>query len=99
MSVAVEETEYTPYYDLMQIMGREFDIIPSNESNNFRPSLSDHPRGSGHFLLKSNPCNPTGVTLAGDSLRDLVNAYSGEGQGALIDEAYEFFTEDPLIVP
>ena len=45
------------------------------------------------FLLKSNPCNPTGVATTGDDLRRLVKLFRGEGRGALFDEAYELFNE------
>ena len=43
------------------------------------------------MLIKSNPCNPTGVATRGDALRDLVQAFSAPGRGALLDEAYEFY--------
>jgi len=45
------------------------------------------------MLLKSNPCNPTGVALTGDRLKHLVEHYSAKGRGALIDEAYEFYCD------
>lgn len=91
VTVAIEETEYTPYWDLLQVLRREHVLIPSNESNRFRPTLADHPQQDRVLLVKSNPCNPTGVTTTGDELRRLVEHYSAEGRGALIDEAYEFF--------
>lgn len=89
--VAVEETEYTPYHDVLRILGREPALIPSRPENRFRPGVDDHPTGDGSFLLKSNPCNPTGVATTGEDLRALVRAWTGENRGALIDEAYEFF--------
>jgi len=89
--VSVEETEYTPYYDVLKVLRRAHDIIPSNVENRFRPTLADHPAGSRRLLVKSNPCNPTGVATTGDELRRLVEDYSAPGRGALIDEAYEFF--------
>jgi len=99
--VAVEETEYTPYYDLLELLRRPYRIIPSNVQNRFRPTLADHAlegaSGERVMLLKSNPCNPTGVTLKGDALAALVEAYSGPERGAVIDEAYEYFCEpDPV---
>src|SRR5262249_46170478 len=45
------------------------------------------------FLLKSNPCNPTGVAVAGEELRALVQLFRGADRGALFDEAYELFNE------
>lgn len=91
VSVAIEETEYTPYYDLLKVLRRPHVLIPSHEGNRFRPSMADHPRQDGVFLVKSNPCNPTGVATTGDDLRRLVEHYSRAGRGALFDEAYEFF--------
>lgn len=91
--VAIEETEYTPYYDVLEVLRREYTLIQSDEANRFRPSLADHPSADRLFLVKSNPCNPTGVATTGDELRALVEAYSGAERGALIDEAYEFFVD------
>jgi len=91
VEVSIEETEYTPYYDVLEVLRRKYAIIPSNEGNRFRPTLADHPAGSRRLLVKSNPCNPTGVATTGDELRALVASYSAPGRGALIDEAYEFF--------
>ena len=61
--------------------------------NRFRPTLADHPTGDRVLLLKSNPCNPTGVTTSGADLEALVAAYSTKTRGALFDEAYEFFCD------
>ncbi len=98
VSVAVEETEYTPYYDMLKILGRKVHLIPSNEENQFRPRTADYdvdPVESTKrvLLLKSNPCNPTGVTVTGDALKELVNQHSQPGRGALFDEAYEFYCD------
>ena len=91
--VAVEETEYTPYFDLLQLLRRPHSLIASNVANRFRPTLADHPTGDRVLLLKSNPCNPTGVTTEGDELKALVARYSAPNRGAILDEAYEFFCE------
>ncbi len=91
--VAVEETEYTPYFDLLQLLRRPHTLIASNLQNRFRPTLADHPTGDRVLLLKSNPCNPSGVTTAGTDLQQLVAAYSTPDRGALFDEAYEFFCD------
>ncbi|HJO04010.1 MAG TPA: pyridoxal phosphate-dependent aminotransferase [Acidobacteriota bacterium] len=89
--ICVEETEYTPYFDLLEVLGREPTLIPSHEGNRFRPTLADHPVRDRSLLLKSNPCNPTGVATVGNELEQLVEHYSQPGHGALIDEAYEFY--------
>ena len=92
VAVSIEETEYTPYYDVLEALRRAYDVIPSHEGNRFRATLADHPKGDRRLLVKSNPCNPTGVAVTGDALRDLVAEYGSPGRGALIDEAYEFYT-------
>ncbi len=89
--VAIEETEYTPYWDLLKLLRRPTVLIASNPGNRFRPTLADHPDGEHTLLVKSNPCNPTGVTWSGSELQRLVAHYSDPSRGALLDEAYEFF--------
>lgn len=93
MQVLVEETEYTPYWDALRLLKRPHEIIPSNADNRFRPGLEDYKKAGPGFILKSNPCNPTGVTWTGEQLKSLVDLCSKPGWGGLIDEAYEFFHE------
>jgi len=98
VGIAVEETEYTPYYDMLKILNRNVHLIPSNTENRFRPDASDYdisPPGQTErlFLVKSNPCNPTGVMTGGDALKGLVKKFSQPGHGALFDEAYEFYCD------
>ena len=95
-TVALEETEYTPYYDVLNVLNRKVHLIRSDKSNRFRPAAADYDvaplEGTSRVMLvKSNPCNPTGVATVGDDLRGLVEKFSGEDTGALIDEAYEFY--------
>ncbi len=95
--ILIEETEYTPYYDLLRLLKRSHTLVPSNPDNEFRPTVDDYRRAAqGHsqtFVIKSNPCNPTGVTWSGDALREMVEFCSQPGRAGLIDEAYEFFHE------
>lgn len=96
VKVVIEETEYTPYYDLLRILNRDPVIIPSNEKNNFLPTAEDYSTAepaTAHLRIRSNPCNPTGQVLRGERLREYVQACSKPGTGALIDEAYEFFVD------
>lgn len=91
--VLIEETEYTPYWDALKLLNRDHSLIPSNPENNFRPTIDDYRNAGPGFVVKSNPCNPTGVTWTGEQLRSLVELCSEPGRGGLIDEAYEFFHE------
>lgn len=96
--VAIEATEYTPYYDVLNVLGRKVHLVKSDAENNFRPGNSDYERalvnsGDRVILVKSNPCNPTGVTLRDENLTRLLGQFSTDNKGALIDEAYEFFCD------
>lgn len=99
--VLVEETEYTPYFDLLALLKRRYHVIPSNPQNEFRPGPGDYQTAAidagnecRKFFIKSNPCNPTGVAWTGDRLDEMVNWLVDHDHGALIDEAYEFFSEE-----
>lgn len=91
--VLIEETEYTPYWDALRLLNRSYSIVPSNPQNAFRPTMADYEAdASGRtFVVKSNPCNPTGVTWSGEELKAMVDWCKHERRGGLFDEAYEFF--------
>lgn len=98
IGIAIEETEYTPYYDMLKILRRDVHLIPSNAENRFRPAATDYDvtapgETSRVMLIKSNPCNPTGVMTGGSELKSLIEKYSQPGRGALFDEAYEFYCD------
>jgi aminotransferase len=96
--VRVAETEYTPYFDMLERLGRSRALVPSHVGNRFTPAVSeylDSPAGSRTLVLMSNPCNPTGVTRRAEELRALVDAASRAETGLLIDEAYELFQDRP----
>ena len=40
--VLVEETEYTPYFDMLKNLGRQHTVVPSNPDNAFRPTVKDY---------------------------------------------------------
>ncbi|MCB0345604.1 MAG: pyridoxal phosphate-dependent aminotransferase [Bdellovibrionales bacterium] len=93
--VRIASTEYTPYWDMLRLLGRRYDLVPSTESNRFMPT-NDRFVGSesGRSLgLMSNPCNPTGQTRRGSVLEALVLRAADSSFGLLSDEAYEWFTE------
>lgn len=65
MTVLVEETEYTPYFDALENIGRKYTVIQSNEENKFRLSIETYNESAkdvtNPFVLKSNRSNPTGI--------------------------------------
>ena len=99
IKVRIASTEYTPYYDLLEGLGRNYELIPSNEKNCFRPTPSDYvsPASSERSMtILSNPCNPTGVTMVDEELEQLVQNVNSSNAGLLIDEAYEMFHNPPV---
>jgi len=97
--VRIAETEYTPYWDMLEALNRSYDIIPSNVGNGFRPTTAQYvgdPDSGRRLALLSNPCNPTGHTRSGAELKDLVTHASFGGSGLLVDEAYEYFHNAPV---
>ena len=99
VTVRVASTEYTPYYDILERLGRRYTLVPSDAHNRFSPPIEGYlGHGSRFLALLSNPCNPTGVTRRGEDLERLVRAASAEGAGLLVDEAYELFHDPPSSV-
>ncbi len=97
VTVRIASTEYTPYYDLLERLGRPYTLVPSTVENGFAPPVDDYLAGEGRSLaLLSNPCNPTGITRTGDDLARLVEAAKGGTSGVLVDEAYELFHDEPV---
>lgn len=93
LRVLIEETEYTPYWDALKLLRRPYTIVPSNPENRFRPGIEEYRKAGPGFVVKSNPCNPTGVTWTADQIGSLVSLLQEPGWAGLIDEAYEFFHE------
>ena len=98
IQIQIAATEYTPYYDMLTIMNRDYNIIQSNINNNFFPSLDEYLNNTNKrkLVLLSNPCNPTGLTRSGSELRQLVEKTSFSDNGLLVDEAYELFHSPPV---
>ena len=96
--VRVASTEYTPYFDMLERLGRAWSMVPSHEPNRFTPPIADYlaaGEGNRFLAMMSNPCNPTGVTRQGAELEQLVRSTGSGGAGLLIDEAYELFHDHP----
>ncbi len=98
ITVRIASTEYTPYYDMLRLLGRAWTMTVSDASNSFTPPIEDYLKpGTGRrLLLLSHPCNPTGVTRSEAGLEQLVRASMREDTGLLVDEAYEMFHEPPV---
>ena len=98
IEVRIAETEYTPYYDMLERLGRKWSMVASGEANGFTPTSAQYlerPAGGRSLVLLSNPCNPTGITRRGADLRSLVEAAASDTTGLLVDEAYELFQDRP----
>ncbi|MEK6222661.1 MAG: pyridoxal phosphate-dependent aminotransferase [Chloroflexota bacterium] len=99
VNILIAETEYTPYYDMLERLGRKYSLIQSNIANNFSPTLTEYTKGSieqRSLIMMSNPCNPTGITTHGESLSQFVEAAQSDNKAALFDEAYELFHDAPV---
>ena len=99
IKVRIASTEYTPYYDMLRLLGLNYELVDSSENNKFNPSTSDYlgfENNCRKLVMLSNPCNPTGITKSGDSLNELVQSTTSGLNGLLIDEAYEMFHSPPV---
>jgi aspartate/methionine/tyrosine aminotransferase len=97
--IRVASTEYTPYYDMLELLGRPYTLVPSTVDNGFAPAVADYTdvaEGDRSLILMSNPCNPTGVTRQNGDLERLVEAAGSGSVGLLADEAYELFHDEPV---
>lgn len=97
VDVRIASTEYTPYYDILERLGRRYHLVESGVENGFRASVGDYLPGDGRALIvMSNPCNPTGVARSEEDLARLVAASESGRIGILVDEAYELFHDPPM---
>ena len=99
IQVRIASTEYTPYYDMLRLMNREYELIDSTIENKFNPTIDQYIGNDSNIrklILLSNPCNPTGITRHGNELKELVEKASFSENGLLVDEAYELFHTPPV---
>ncbi len=94
--VRIASTEYTPYYDILERLGRRYSLVESGVDNRFTPDVGDYLDGERSLIVISNPCNPTGVTRQGADLERLVESAARGPGGVLVDEAYELFHDEPV---
>lgn len=99
IEIQIASTEYTPYYDMLRLLNRDYRLVDSTIKNKFYPT-ADQYLGNEHnkrkLILLSNPCNPTGITRKGDELKELIRKSEESKNGILFDEAYEFFHTPPI---
>lgn len=99
VEVRIAATEYTPYWDMLQFLGRPYSLVQSDAACRFHVNEKELLKTSGIstgkriMAIMSNPCNPTGAVIEGARLADLVSRASGS-LGLLSDEAYEWFVKD-----
>ena len=96
VSVCIASTEYTPYYDILEFLGRDYSLVQSRPDNDFLPEVDDYLEDEDALIILSNPCNPTGVTRVGGDLERLVQKAGAGPGGILVDEAYELFHDQPV---
>lgn len=61
ITVRIASTEYTPYCDMLERLGRRYTLVSSSVENGFSPSVEDFVNaadGERACLMLSNPCNP-----------------------------------------
>ena len=98
IEIQIASTEYTPYYDMLNLLNRDYRLVDSTIENKFYPT-SDQYLGNNNkrkLILLSNPCNPTGKTRKGEELKELIRKSEESDNGILFDEAYEFFHTPPI---
>ncbi len=100
ITVRIASTEYTHYYDVLERLGRKYKLVQSAPVNGFSPTPADYAGISidgPSLMMLSNPCNPTGHTLQGEELAQLVQMATEQDRlGLLVDEAYELFHSKPV---
>jgi hypothetical protein len=97
MKVGYQIPDYTAYQDMFELHLSRLEpvCVPALEEHGFRippdrmaAAVDEH--GLGAFVL-SNPCNPTGGTIAGDELKQIVAMARERDMLFLLDEFYSHF--------
>jgi aspartate/methionine/tyrosine aminotransferase len=97
MKVGYQIPDYTAYQDMFELHLSRLEpvCVPALEEHGFRippdrmaAAVDEH--GLGAFVL-SNPCNPTGGTIAGDELAQIVAMARERNMLFLLDEFYSHF--------
>jgi len=98
IEIQIASTEYTPYYDMLNLLNRDYRLVDSTIENKFYPTPDQYLGNNNKrkLILLSNPCNPTGKTRKGEELKELIKKSEESDNGILFDEAYEFFHTPPI---
>jgi len=98
IEIQIASTEYTPYYDMLNLLNRDYRLVDSTIENKFYPTPDQYLGNNNKrkLILLSNPCNPTGKTRKGEELKELIRKSEESDNGILFDEAYEFFHTPPI---
>ena len=98
IEIQIASTEYTPYYDMLNLLNRDYRLVDSTIENKFYPTPDQYLGNNNKrkLILLSNPCNPTGKTRKGEELKELIRKSEESDNGVLFDEAYEFFHTPPI---
>jgi len=106
VKIRVASTEYPAYWDMLERLKKEYEVVGSTVANGFKPTAGDYFNNNNNkeensaakrtMAFLSNPCNPTGITRSGEELAEFVRQSEMPGNGAVFDEAYEFFHRDPV---
>ena len=97
VQVRIGNIEWPAYLDIMEQTKTSFQVVPFTKENNFHPKNSEYFDRSGLnaktrlMPVISNPQNPSGQTRSGEELRELIEMAERDGNGILLDEAYEMF--------
>ena len=95
--VRIGSIEWPAYLDILTQTDTAYDTVPYTKENGFRPKNSeyfDRSNLDGQTPIMpviSNPQNPSGQTRHGQELKELIGIAEMEGNGLLLDEAYEMF--------
>jgi len=99
IEVQIASTEYTPYYDMLRLLNRDYRLVDSTIENGFNPTTDQYigdENNKRKLILLSNPCNPTGITRKGNELKELIEKSEETKNGIIFDEAYELFHTPPV---
>ena len=97
VEIRIANAEWPAYLDIMTQTDSNWRVVECSEANDFHPSNAEYFDRTGLnartrlLPIISNPGNPTGYTRVGAELEELIALGEQDGNGLLLDEAYEMF--------